>query len=129
MPTKRTYTDLNFNLERHPASQDVLRVYDLNAVKASIRHLILTEFYGRPFHPEIGSSVNTLLFENWSPLVDFAVKEAVKTTIANHEPRAEVKDVRTQFDDSSNTYRVEIDVYLYALMQETTIDFILQRAR
>ena len=129
MPTQRIYTDLDFNLEKSPVTDDVLRVYDLNSVKTSIKNLVRTEFYGRPFHPEIGSAVAGLLFENWSPLVNRAVEETIRELIANHEPRAEVTGVLAEFDDGSNTFRVSVNLYLYALMQEATVDIILDRAR
>lgn len=129
MANNRVYTDIDFNLERNPITNDVLRVYDLNAIKASVKSLVLTEFYGRPFHPEIGSAVAGLLFENWSPIVDVAVEETIKDIITNHEPRATVESVTAQFDDASNTFRVTINLYLHALMQEATVDIILDRAR
>ena len=56
MPKNKTFSDLDFSFTAHPATGDIMRVYDVNAVKASIKHLVLTEFYGRMFHPEIGSS-------------------------------------------------------------------------
>jgi phage baseplate assembly protein W len=129
MPTARVFIDIDFNLTIHPSSGDVLKVYDVNAIKQSVKSLVRTEFYGRPFHPEIGSSVAGLLFENWSPFLDEAVKTTIKDVVDSNEPRASVEDVRTQFDPSSNSYNVEIDLYLYALMQAATVDIILKRIR
>jgi len=129
MPRERTYTDIDFDLTLNATTQDIYKVYDLNAVKQSVKNLVLTNFYGRPFHPEIGSSIRGLLFENWSPIVEFAMKENIKAVIDSFEPRADVVDVRCSFDDKSNTLYVEVDLYLYALMQEATVDFVLERAR
>lgn len=129
MPSKRTFSDIDFNLAIHPDSGDVLRVYDLNAIKQSVRALVLTEFYGRLFHPEIGSSVGGLLFEPWSPVVDEAIKTTVRDVVQSHEPRAKVEDVRAEFDERTNTYRVQVDLWLFALLQAATVDIILKRIR
>lgn len=129
MPSNRTFSDIDFNLQLHPASKDVLKVYDLESVKQSVKHLVMTEFYGRPFHPEIGSSVSGLLFDNWSPTVAQAIERTITDVIKGNEPRAEVSAVRAEFDDSNSIVRAEVDVYLYALMQAATIDIILKRVR
>ena len=50
----RTYRDLNLNFSNNPVTQDVTDVSDVNAVKRSIRNLLLTRHYDRPLHPEIG---------------------------------------------------------------------------
>ena len=129
MPARRTFSDVNWNLETHPITQDVMKVYDANAVKAAVKHLVITEFYGRPFHPEIGSSVAGLLFEPWSPIINKAVEVTVKDIINAHEPRATVQKVEAEFDDSTNTYRVTVNFWMNALMQEATADILLERAR
>ena len=129
MPTDRTFSDVNFNLDIHPATKDVLKVYDLDSVKASVKHLVLTEFYGRPFHPEIGSSIAGLLFENFSPLVGEAITQTIKDVVHGNDPRAEVTAVRVEFDDQNNRVFCEIDLYLFALMQPATVNLVLRRVR
>ena len=61
----RVYKDLNLNFTRNPVTGDVATVTDVNAVKRSIRNLLLTNHYDRPFHPEVGSGIPNLLFENF----------------------------------------------------------------
>lgn len=129
MANQRTFSDLDFSFTAHPTTGDILRVYDLNSAKAAVRHLVLTEFYGRPFHPEIGSSVAGLLFENWSPLLNKAIQATVTDIIKSSEPRAEVYEVRAEFDPNSYTYYIEVDLFFKALMQEVTIDFLLKKVR
>jgi len=129
MPTERTFSDVNFNLDIHPDTKDVLKVYDLESVKASVRHLVLTEFYGRPFHPEIGSSVAGLLFENPGPMIAEAIATTVTDVVEGNDPRAEVTAVRVDFDIDNNRIAVEIDLYLFALMQAATVDLVLKRVR
>ena len=66
--SSRVYKDLNLNFTRNPVTGDVATVTDVNAVKRSIRNLLLTNHYERPFHPEIGSDIPALLFENFGPI-------------------------------------------------------------
>lgn len=129
MAANRTFSDIDFNLTIHDGSKDVLKVYDANAVYASVKHLVLTEFYGRPFHPEIGSSVAGLLFELWTPALNKAVEVTIEDVINNNEPRATVKDVRARYEDGESAYYVDVDIFLNALMQQLTVDLILQRVR
>ena len=126
---KQTFSDIDFNLERHPESNDVLKLYDANAVKASIKHLVLTNFYGRPFHPEIGSSVYGLLFEPWSPVIGKACEQTIRDVIEDYEPRATIQSVNVSFDDSNNQLNVSVGFSINALLQELTVDFILDRIR
>ena len=59
--SNRIYKDLNMSFTKNPATKDVARLTDVEAVKRSVRNLILTNRFERPFHPEIGSSVRDLL--------------------------------------------------------------------
>ena len=129
MPTNRTFADIDFNFQAHPATGDLVRVYDLNSIKQSIKTLVLTEFYGRPFHPEIGSSVAGLLFEQDTPLLKFAIEQSIRAVIENHEPRAEVIAVSAVFEDNTNTYYVEVDYFTKGMMIPVTVDLVLERAR
>ena len=59
----RTYKDLNLDFARHPVTNDLVKIEDVDAIKRSVRNLINTNFYERPFHPELGCGVRDLLFE------------------------------------------------------------------
>ena len=66
--SSRVYKDLNLNFTANPITGDVATVTDVNAVKRSVRNLLLTNHYDKPFHPEIGSNVTSLLFEICKPV-------------------------------------------------------------
>ena len=66
--SSRVYKDLNLNFSINPVTSDVTTVTDVNAVKRSVRNLLLTNHYDRQFHPEIGSNLKELLFENFGPI-------------------------------------------------------------
>lgn len=129
MAKERIFSDIDFNLDIHPVTGDVIKVFDKDAVLASVKNLVLTEFYGRPFHPEIGSSVAGLLFEPFTPIVGEAIRITIEDVINAHEPRAEVEDVLVEFNERTNSLRVTIDVYLRALMQAASVDVVIERVR
>jgi len=129
MANQRTFSDIDMSFTPHPDTGDIMKVYDANSVMASVRHLVLTAFYERPFHPEIGSSIAGLLFEHQTPLVDEAIERTIFDIIDNFEPRATVQNVSVTFNDGDNGYYVEVQVFLQALMQEVNVDFLLERVR
>ena len=79
--TVRRFTDINLMFAPHPYSKDILTKKGVDAVKASIQNLILTKNYERPFHPEIGSQVSALMFENFIPSTIVAIERSIRNTI------------------------------------------------
>ena len=78
----------------HPTTGDVMKKTGVDAIKRSIRNLILTNFYDRPFRSYIGSNAQKLLFENANPLTANFLKDAIQEVITNYEPRVKVNDIR-----------------------------------
>ena len=83
----RTYTDIDLNFTRHPVTGDVALKYDASAIKAAVKHLVMTRFYERLFHSEIGTPVSDLLFELASPSLSIRLKKSIADVINNYEPR------------------------------------------
>ena len=77
----RKHRDLDLFFSRKQGSGDVNRITDVEAVKRSVRNLVLTNFYEKPFHPEIGSGVRDMLFENMSPLTAVVLAKKVEDVI------------------------------------------------
>jgi phage baseplate assembly protein W len=114
----RVYKDLNLNFDVNPITSDVTTVTDVNAVKRSVRNLLLTNHYDRPFHPEIGSNVQYLLFENFGPITGNQLSRQIEELIANFEPRARVETVECFPVPDTNTYDVRIYFYVENLPAE-----------
>jgi phage baseplate assembly protein W len=107
--TVRQYRDLDLFFTRRSRDSDVNVLTNIQAIKRSVRNLVLTNFYEKPFHPEIGSGVRGLLFELATPMTAIAISQAIKDVIANYEPRASINfvDVFEEIDD--NSYDVTIN--------------------
>tara|TARA_B100001029_G_C14860467_1_gene338805 strand:- start:177 stop:599 length:423 start_codon:yes stop_codon:yes gene_type:complete len=116
--SSRVYKDLNLNFSTNPITQDVTAVTDVNAVKRSVRNLLLTNHYDRPFHPEIGSNVQALLFENFGPITGNQLSRQIEELIANFEPRARVESVECFPLPDVNTYDIRIYFYVENLPAE-----------
>ena len=110
--SRRVYKDLNLNFGINPVTGDVTNVTDVIAVKRSVRNLLLTNHYDRPFHPEIGSNVPALLFENFGPITGNQLSRAIEEMIGNFEPRARVENVECIPLPDTQTYNVVIQFYV-----------------
>ena len=124
------FKDFNFNFERHPVTGDIAKLTDISSVKASVKNLILTNYYERGFHPEIGSNVRSILFEPVSPLVADVLERNVKDVINNFEPRAELIEVLSDAQIDNNRYDVTIKFYLVnSASGVQSVNLFLERLR
>ena len=110
--SSRVYKDLNLNFSANPVTGDVSTVTDVVAVKRSVRNLLLTNHYDRPFHPEIGPNIPYLLFENFGPITGNQLSRAIEEMIGNFEPRARVETVECYPVPDASTYDVRIYFYV-----------------
>jgi len=125
----RTFTDLDLNFLAHPVTKDVTTKVDEQAIKASIRNLILTSNYEKPFHPEIGSPIKSLLFEPATPLLPILIERAIHQTIDNYEPRVRLLDVTANMSPDTNSIYVTIEFVIVNTSVPLIIDLILTRTR
>ena len=101
-----------FSLVKSATSKDISKVTDIQAVKRSIRNLVLTNHYEKPFHPEIGSGVRDMLFEPMTPLTAHILTRKIEDVIENFEPRAKLIGVRAIPNLDRNEYEVTIEFYV-----------------
>ena len=125
----RIYSDLDLDFTRNPVTNDVVKLTDVEAVKRSVKNLIQTNHYERPFHPEIGSDVRALLFENMTPLTALNLERKVVEVLVNFEPRAKIVDVRANADIDGNGYHLTISFYVVGIQTPITVETFLQRLR
>lgn len=123
------FSDLDLDFMPHPTTGDVMKKTGVDAIKRSIRNLILTNFYDRPFRSYIGSNAQKLLFENASPLTANFLKDAIEEVIANYEPRVKVNGIRVNFDIDGNGYNVTISFIILNNNLPVAINLFLERIR
>ena len=108
----RQYTDLDLFFAKKATSKDISKVTDIQAVKRSIRNLVLTNHYEKPFHPEIGSGVRGILFELMTPITAHVLTQQIELVIENFEPRAKLISVTAQPNLDRNEYECTIEFYV-----------------
>lgn len=125
----KIYSDIDFTFTKKPVTGDVALSYDQQAVIRSIRNLLLTNYYERPFNPDLGSNLNALLFELVSPLTAAALEREIQTTIENYEPRAQMKEIVVSPQPDKNAYSVTLTFYIENATLPTTVTLLLERNR
>jgi len=126
----RQYSDLDLFFGKRVVGSDVNKVTDIQAVKRSVRNLILLNTYDKPFHPEIAGGVREMLFENMTPIVGQIIARKVEDVIENFEPRARLVGVRAIPDLDRNAYDLSIHFYVVNAPTELVdLSVMLERIR
>ena len=120
----RTFSDLDLTFTPHPTTKDLLVKYDDSAIKNAVKNLVLTRHYERPFHSEIGSNANAMLFELITPATAILLEQEITDVIRNFEPRVDVLQVKASLYADGNS----INVYIVFQIKNTTIPITVQFA-
>ena len=133
MPVQRRsqgFLDLSASFQNNPLSNDLITLKNENAIARSVRNLILTTQGERPFQPVLGSNVNNLLFENMDKLTAAALKDEIKNTIENYEPRVEIEEIIVDPNFENNEFNVTIQYYIVGIdVPEQELSFVLESTR
>lgn len=119
------YVDLDLNFSLHPRTHDVSKKTDVSAITASLKNLVKTSNFERPFHPEIGCQIYSQLFEQLTPETIAAAERTIKYTITNFEPRVEIIEVKVYGED--HRLFVDLTFKILALNIIQTAKFNLER--
>ena len=125
----RRYADIDLDFGRNSTTSDVVKVEDVNAVKRSVKNLVQTNFYERPFHPELGCGVRELLFENFTPITGIYIKRKIEEVLTNYEPRISLEQVSVDDDQDKNRLVVDVYFYVQGVPDPVTVTTFLQRLR
>ena len=114
---------------RNPVSDDLTKKVNEEAVKESIKNLILTNRGERLMQPDVGSDLRKLLFENYTPATNKIVETLIKNTIKNYEPRAEIIGVSIVGEPDRNSVMVNI-VFATKLVEDPiSFNVMIERIR
>jgi phage baseplate assembly protein W len=125
----RQFTDFNLLFTKHPVTADVTVKNDEEAVKQSLRNLISTRHYERPFHPEIGCQIHALLFENFNPVTAQVMKKTIFDTINKFEPRVTILDVKIRERVDNNDITCDLIFRLNNSDRPITLTTVITRVR
>ena len=125
----RTFRDLDLNFTIHPVKKDVNTHKNEYAVINSIKNLVLTNHYERPFQPELGGNIRRLLFENVDLVTAAQIEREITEIIGNFEPRAQVSKVEAVPAPDDNRYEIYLEFFIINNTAPITINFFLERIR
>ena len=125
----RIYKDLNLDFSQNTATKDIQKITDVESVKRSVRNLINLNHYEKPFHPEIGSNLRGMLFENITPQISHYIAKQIELLIRNYEPRCRLVEVANKPDLRKNGYSVSISFYIINTPNPVTVQTFLERLR
>lgn len=125
----KRYKDIDLNFTAHPVRKDVNHLYDENAIIASVRNLLFTNYNERLFQPDIGSNLRGLLFENMDSLTSVKVQRAISETIENYEPRVRITRLSVKPDYDQNSYFCDLEFLIINKTDPVRITFFLERVR
>ena len=125
----RQFRDIDLDFNRNAVTNDVAVVEDVVAVKRSVKNLIQTNFYERPFHPELGCGIRELLFENFTPMTKIFLQRKIEEVLINYEPRINLQNVAVDDDQDKNRLVVDIYFYVVGVPEPQTVQTFLQRLR
>ena len=113
----------------NPSSGDINTKSDVEAVKRSVRQLVLTNKYERPFQPYLYSGIRALLFEPLSPITAFSIKQQITDVIKRYEPRARMLTVSVETDDANNAFKASIYFRVTNEPEPALVNIVLKRLR
>ena len=125
----RIYSDLDLDFQMNTVTKDVPFLKDVEAVKRSVKNLMQTNYYDRPFQPELGSNLRAMLFENITPQISHMISKLIEKLIVNYEPRAQVIQVITRPNLDRNAYQVTLSFRVLNHPEPVTIESFLERLR
>jgi hypothetical protein len=127
--SNRIYKDLNMSFTKNPATKDVARLFDIQAIKRSVKNIILTNKYERPFNPDFGCNLRGFLFENITEPLLVIIKDRVAMAIEKYEPRVSVEDVVVKNSSDPNGINIQVSFLINGVENPITVSTFLQRVR
>ena len=127
--SSRIYKDLNLDFQVNTATKDIQKITDVESVKRAVRNLVNLNHYEKPFHPEIGSNLRAMLFENMTPQMNQLISKQIEQIITNYEPRARLVEVRTLPQIDRNAYAVTINFQVVNQPEPVVVEALLERLR
>tara|TARA_B110000503_G_scaffold91779_1_gene138518 strand:+ start:886 stop:1329 length:444 start_codon:yes stop_codon:yes gene_type:complete len=123
------YSDLDLSLIPHPQKKDIIPLTDIDAVRQSVKNLILTARYERPFQPQLGSNIRSLLFENSDTTTSYLIKNYIKEVINQYEPRVNGLIIEVDDDSDNNAYYITVTFNVISISTNANVKIYLERLR
>ena len=133
MPVERVskgFKDLSMSFQVNPLNYDLIATKNETAIARSIRNLIFTLRGERFFNSNLGSGVSKVLFENMDEITASVLKDEIKNTIDNYEPRVNLISVDVSPNYDTNEFYTTITYNIVGIdVLPQQLSFALQPTR
>ena len=126
---KNIYKDFDIGFSRNPLTDDISKKSDVNAITQSLKNLIMTSYYERPFRPDVGCRVRSLLFELVDPITIIEIRKSIEEVIENYEPRVILDHIYVRDYSELNAYSIEIQYRIQNVFEPQELKVTLKRLR
>lgn len=126
---KNVFIDFDLDFNYNPLTKDLAKKKDANAINQSIRNLLNTNYYERPFRPTVGSNIRALLFEPADPITISNLRNMIRQSIENYEPRVTVDYVYVNDRTDYNAYDIKIQYRINISEDPVELSVTLRRLR
>lgn len=124
------YSDFMTGMFVHPIKKDLAQITDIDAVNRSLKNIIQTNFYERPYDPLYGANLRHYMFENYDQNLEIEMKNDIQNAIDNHEPRIEVIEISVSGNPDDHVINISITYQIINLSSEpVTFNTTLKRVR
>lgn len=125
------YSDFLVNFNAHPNQKDLMRNVNIDAVRRSVRNLIMTNKYDRLMNGDIGANIRRILFESFSPAIVSEIQNSIHYTLKKYEPRAILYNNSVVVDASTdlNYINVKVTFGIANIIDPVSVELNLKRLR
>ena len=123
------FKDIPLSFTAHPITGNVKALVNREAVKQSVKNIVLTNFYERPYSPILGGDILSQLFENMDPITEYNVSKKIRQALNNYEPRATIDDIKSDFNQDQNAINITITFRIRNDATPISVNVLLDRVR
>tara|TARA_R110000737_G_scaffold343998_1_gene370654 strand:- start:396 stop:791 length:396 start_codon:yes stop_codon:yes gene_type:complete len=123
------FKDIPLSFTAHPITGNVKALVNRDAVKQSVKNIVLTNFYERPYSPILGGDILSQLFENMDPITEYNVSKKIRQALNNYEPRATIDDIKSDFNQDQNAINITITFRIRNDATPISVNVLLDRVR
>jgi phage baseplate assembly protein W len=123
------FKDIPLSFTAHPVTGNVKALVNRDAVKQSVKNIVLTNFYERPYSPNLGGDIISQLFENMDPITEYNIAKNIRQALDNYEPRAIVDEIKSDFYQDENAINITITFRVRNDAEPISVNVLLDRVR
>ena len=115
------YSDISLSFSKHPVTNDVGKITDVNAITNSMRNILTTRLGERPFEPDYGSRIYDSLFELIDAISLDGLASSAREALEFWEPRIEVLRILPEANADAHEVQLTIEFYIIGAVSELSL--------